>query len=234
YGRVLQDVFIKKRNEKGGTFDMIMHAREGILRFEPATRELFVDMKQCDMLQGGAVGVMDERTWPIALPPDFCAAAATLRATDMMWDELYECEEKTIDEREELAKEIERHQRQIDRGRAGAHFAEHVQHLTSEWRLRKSQLLALDTERHMRVALALGCFCFALVGCPVGIWFCKSDYLSAFVICFLPIITIYYPALFCMINMARNAKASSWVTIHDANLLLTLVALYLFRRLARN
>ena len=95
-------------------------------------------------------------------------------------------------------------------------------------------MLAVDTERHMRVALSLGCLFFALVGCPVGIWFCKSDYLSSFVICFLPIVTIYYPLLVCMINMARNGRVNCWLTIHNANALMMLAALILFRRLARN
>ena len=65
-------------------------------------------------------------------------------------------------------------------------------------------LASIDAERHMRPALALGCLCFALVGCPVGIWFSKSDYLSAFITCFLPIVIVYYPLMLCGINMARS------------------------------
>jgi lipopolysaccharide export system permease protein len=232
-GRTLQDVFIKKKAAKGGNFDMIVHAREGDMHYDPDARQLLVDLRQCEMVQGGAVGVMDERTWPIELPPDFCSGAAKLRPTDMMWDELYESEEKTIEERQALSRSIVDHQRQIDRQRGGDAFVEHVRHLTSERKLRDGHVLSIETERHMRVALAVGCLCFALVGCPVGIWFCKSDYLSAFVICFLPIVIIYYPALFCMINMARYGKASTWLCIHNANVLMLFVALYLFRRLAR-
>jgi lipopolysaccharide export system permease protein len=176
---------------------------------------------------------MDSRVWPIELPPDLCEGEGKLRPTDMMWEELYESEEKTIEEKQALSREIEGHQRQIDLRRGGAHFADHVRHLTNERKKRDSQMLAIDTERHMRFALALGCLGFALIGCPIGIWFCKSDYLSAFVICFLPIVTIYYPLLLCMINMARNGKVACWLTIHNANGLMLLVALILFRRLAR-
>ena len=56
-----------------------------------------------------------------------------------------------------------------------------------------SKLTAIDVELQMRPALSLGCLCFILVGCPVGIWFSRSDYLSSFITCFLPIVIVYYP-----------------------------------------
>jgi lipopolysaccharide export system permease protein len=85
----------------------------------------------------------------------------------------------------------------------------------------------------MRPTLALGCLCFALLGGPVGIWFSKSDYLSAFVTCFLPIVTVYYPVLFCMINVARIGRFPPWMGMYNANLLLLAVGVVLFRRLQR-
>src|SRR6266702_5891954 len=60
-----------------------------------------------------------------------------------------------------------------------------------------SRLRALDTELQMRPALAFGCFFFVLIGCPVGIWFSRSDYLSAFITCFIPIVIVYYPLVLC-------------------------------------
>jgi lipopolysaccharide export system permease protein len=233
-GRTLEDVFIKRRAARGFGFDLIAHAKEAELHVDSTTRELLLDMRQCEIVQGTANGVLDSRVWPIELPPELCDGESKLRATDMMWEELYESEEKTIEEKQALSREIDKHERTIALGRGAAHFAEHVSHLTNERKARDNQMLAIDTERHMRFALSLGCFCFALVGCPVGIWFCKSDYLSAFVICFLPIVTIYYPILLCMINMGRSGKIACWLSIHNANAMMLLVALILFRRLARN
>lgn len=233
-GRILEDVVIKRRAARGSGFDLIAHAKEAELHVDAVTRELLIDMKQCEIVQGTGSGFVDSRVWPIDLPAEMCDGEAKLRPTDMMWDELYECEEKTIEEKQALSRAIDSHQRQIDLRRGGPHFVEHVSHLTNERKLRDSQMLNIDTERHMRFALSLGCLFFALVGCPVGIWFCKSDYLSAFVICFLPIVTLYYPVLLCMINLARSGKLSCWLTLHDANGLVMLVALILFRRLARN
>ena len=86
----------------------------------------------------------------------------------------------------------------------------------------------------MRPAIALGCLCFVMVGCPVGIWFSRSDYLSAFITCFLPIVMLYYPLLLCSINLSKNGRIEPFVALHAANALMAVLALGLFRRLLRN
>ena len=85
----------------------------------------------------------------------------------------------------------------------------------------------------MRPALAFGCLCFALVGCPIGIWFSKSDYLSAFITCFLPIVIVYYPLMFCLFDLSRNGRIPAWMGIYNADALMLLAGSLLFRRLAR-
>ena len=72
------------------------------------------------------------------------------------------------------------------------------------------------------------------MGCPIGIWFSKSDYLSAFITCFLPIVIIYYPLMFCMFDMARAGKIPPWMGIFNADALMLLTGGFLFRRLTRN
>ena len=66
------------------------------------------------------------------------------------------------------------------------------------------EIVALEVEQQMRPALSLGCLFFILVGCPVGIWFSRSDYLSAFITCFLPIVFVYYPLMLCGTGMAKE------------------------------
>src|SRR5207248_615533 len=53
-------------------------------------------------------------------------------------------------------------------------------------KIKAREQATVEVELYQRPALAVGCMCFVLLGCPVGIWFSKSDYLSAFVTCFLP------------------------------------------------
>ena len=42
-----------------------------------------------------------------------------------------------------------------------------------------------------RPALAFGCMVFALIWCPVGMMANRADYLSTFVVCFLPTVFVY-------------------------------------------
>src|SRR5207244_73188 len=94
---------------------------------------------------------------------------------------------------------------------------------------KKNQIAAIDAEIHMRPAIALGCLFFVCIGCPIGIWFSKSDYLSAFITCFLPIIVVYYPLLLSGINMAKTRQLHPAIAMWAANAVMLAVALPLFR-----
>jgi len=88
--------------------------------------------------------------------------------------------------------------------------------LINERKTRDMLLFSIASERQIRPAFAVGCLCFALIGCPIGIWFSKSDYLSAFITCFLPIVTIYYPIMLCMVNLTRSGKIPPVMGMYSA------------------
>src|SRR5205807_4313266 len=91
----------------------------------------------------------------------------------------------------------------------------------------------VEVELHQRPALAVGCLCFVLLGCPVGIWFSRSDYLSAFVSCFLPTLFVYYPLLLCGTNLAKEGRVPAPVGMWAANVVAGVVAVVMYRRLFR-
>ncbi len=233
-GRILQGVVFKRRGGKGEDYELIAYAKEAELHVERAQKQLLLDMKQCEIVRGNTLGSLDNQTIPVELASEFVGAGPKIRATDMTWSELSFYEEQFRVEREKMSLDIDNHQMQIDRNRAQPSFAEHIKHLGNEVRVRESYIMAILNERHMRPAFALGCLCFALVGCPVGIWLSRNDYLSAFVTCFLPIVTIYYPVMFCTINMARAGKIAPELAIYDADGLMMIAGMILFWRLARN
>ena len=70
----------------------------------------------------------------------------------------------------------------------------------------QAEMQNFNVELLMRPALSFGCLCFVLVGCPVGIWLSRSDYLSSFITCFLPIVIIYYPLMLCGPTSPRAAR----------------------------
>lgn len=88
-------------------------------------------------------------------------------------------------------------------------------------------------EYHLRPAIAFGCLLFAAVGCPVGLWANRADYLSIFVICFLPALLVYYPVLFMVGGYARDGKLPMALGVWTGNGVLALGAVILSWRLIR-
>ena len=91
----------------------------------------------------------------------------------------------------------------------------------------------LRYEYHLRPAIAFGCLLFAVLGCPVGLWANRADYLSIFVICFLPALLVYYPVLFMVGGYARDGKIPMGLGVWTANAVLTVGTAVLSWRLIR-
>ena len=72
------------------------------------------------------------------------------------------------------------------------------------------QIRNAEAEYHMRPALAVGCLVFAVIGCPVGMWANRADYLSAFVTCFLPTVCVYYPLLAGRVEHGPGRRRCRW------------------------
>jgi lipopolysaccharide export system permease protein len=82
-----------------------------------------------------------------------------------------------------------------------------------------------ETERHLRLSMALGSFLFVLLGAPVGIRFAKRDFLSAFMTCFLPIIGLYYPLMLFGTNISKEGIMPPLASLWIGNVLLSLLAM---------
>jgi lipopolysaccharide export system permease protein len=109
----------------------------------------------------------------------------------------------------------------------------HAGHLGNKAERFRLQVLGIVAEQHMRPALALGCLCFTLIGCPVAIWLSRSDYLSAFLVCFLPIVLLYYPLMLCGTDLAKSGHVPPVLSVWAADFLLGGAGLWLLRRLHR-
>jgi lipopolysaccharide export system permease protein len=91
----------------------------------------------------------------------------------------------------------------------------------------------LSYEQQARPALAVGCLIFAVIGCPVGLWFNRSDYLSTFVVCFLPSMLLYYSLTIAGGNLARDGKLPLLLGVWAANAVLGGLAALLAWRLIK-
>jgi lipopolysaccharide export system permease protein len=235
-GDVLRGAIFKRIDPKTRLFDVVAWADEAKLRVDRENRVLWIDMRDCKITENGedTARVEENKSWPVELPADF-DAPPKMRATDMNWDELEVIRAELEEEAAKLQALIAAEEAKLNH--SGLPPSQTVKEQIHGWRYTERQLqnaiTAIGVDKQMRPAIAAGCLCFVLVGCPVGIWFSKSDYLSAFITCFLPIIVVYYPLLLSSINAAKGLKLTPLV-VWSANGVMLLIAMILFRRLARN
>ena len=70
------------------------------------------------------------------------------------------------------------------------------------------KLNRLRTELHSRFALSTSCLFFVLVGSPFSILQAKRQFLTSFLMCFLPILVIYYPTVLLMMNLSKSGTVN--------------------------
>lgn len=223
------------RRDTHGHFDIVARAREAELKVDLQRRQILVHMSHCHISSENNKerGYLGNKTWEVELPEDFFKAPK-FRTSDMSWPELEGHRQLLMQERAKLVQEIELHRAAVHAGNAPEHFTQHVKDLTNQKRRKDNEIHEVAKEMHMRPALALGCLCFVLVGCPIGIWSGRRDYLSTFISCFLPIVIIYYPLLLCGVNLGRTGQAPVGLAIWTANGLMAIIAVILFRRLLKH
>jgi lipopolysaccharide export system permease protein len=112
--------------------------------------------------------------------------------------------------------------------------------LTSgEWQLRQAardscwgQLYRLYTEPHRRWSAGFSCLCFVWIGAPMAIWLRNRDFLTSFFLCFLPILTVYYPLLMCGVNGSKDGMLPPY-SVWAGNVILAAWGAWMLRKVLR-
>lgn len=89
-------------------------------------------------------------------------------------------------------------------------------------------------EIHTRLSHSTAALLFACLGCPIGILFQRKDFLQTFFVCFLPIITVFYPSLILAQNVVKEGYAPPSYTTWAPTLVMFVVGLVLIRRVLRH
>jgi lipopolysaccharide export system permease protein len=232
-GPWLQTAIFKRRDNKGH-YDVTAWANEARLKVDLEHRQILVIMRNGTILKEDGTSVhFTEQSWPVDLPREF-GQDLKLRPRAMTCPEIVRRRQEIKAEEERLAAEIALHTARSVLSKPPEDLARHLTNLKNQHDQRQMEITTLDAELQMRPALSLGCLCFVLVGCPVGIWFGKSDYLSAFITSFLPNVFMYYPLYLCGTNLAKQGKVPLLAGIWAANALIALIGLALFKRLMKN
>lgn len=76
------------------------------------------------------------------------------------------------------------------------------------------------TEVQNRFALSCSCIFFALLGSPFAVLQARSQFLTNFFLCFLPILLVYYPVVLLMMNLSITGKVNPAIAMWLGNFLL--------------
>ena len=251
-GRRLLDVVLKRRAKlteqqatAAGTqgpmyvgYDLVARAREARLRVDVEQGKLYLEPDRFVFDGKNSQGITQQTT-PIAvdLPEYLAGKEIKTRPMALTWDELgprladLRGEiERIAGKRERSREEGERHALDPELRKA---YAAQDRNYQSQGEAVYRQIRNVEGEYWMRPALAVGCLVFALIGCPVGIWANRADYLSTFVICFLPTVFVYYPLLLFGSNTGKEGKLPLGLGCFLANLVVGLAGLVLTARLLR-
>lgn len=230
-GRRLLPAIFRHYNEQGQC-DITAWSREAELHVDLPNKQVVVHMRHGEVFgndidKGHAF--FEDKEWRVDLP-SFIEKHIP-RPSDLVWPEL-------MAKRHALTTDIQsKSQELVQKSQIRITTPDHpkvIEHLGYTVKQLVLQLNGINAEIHMRPALSFGCLFFVLVGCAVGIWFGRSDYLSAFITCFLPIVIVYYPVLLCFTNLAKDGRLPPGPALWAANGVLALAAPVLFWRLARH
>jgi lipopolysaccharide export system permease protein len=245
-GKRLIDVVLKRRvklvNPETGVvtyagYDFVARAREARLRVDIAEGKLYIDPDRFVIDEKGARGTTASNgPLPVELPESLSGKDIKTRPMSLVWADIGPRIESLRADR--AAVERKREANRAEAGSAATEFQkqlqrQHDQHLEAQSRELHRQVRSVEAEYFMRPALAFGCLVFALIGCPVGVMANRADYLSTFVVCFLPTVFVYYPLLLFGGNIGRDDKVPLWLGCWMANIVVGLAGLLLTARLLR-
>ena len=62
----------------------------------------------------------------------------------------------------------------------------------------------------------------------------RRQFITSFIICFLPILVIYYPVMFLMINLCKTGTLSPWWAMWVPNLIIGVAGLLVLRKVVQH
>jgi lipopolysaccharide export system permease protein len=62
----------------------------------------------------------------------------------------------------------------------------------------------------------------------------RRQFITTFVMCFLPILLVYYPIMFLMVNLSRNATLDAWWAMWIPNVILGVIGASVLQKVIRH
>lgn len=218
HGKRLIGPIFKQKNDKG-EYVTVASAEEAEIKVDIEKRVITVELQLGDVIRNGTQGRFVRDDFQIPFPKK---ANRNPRARERSVPDI-------LKRQGEVEQELAQRRAELGKYPGGSTPDLQRRYLFNETKREKGEL---RVELAQRPALALGCLFFTLIGCPVAIWFQKSDFLSSFVTCFLPIVLVYYPLHMLAMNLGKEAL-NEHLALWMGNSVLGLAGLLLLWRLGR-
>ena len=82
--------------------------------------------------------------------------------------------------------------------------------------------------------MAASCLFFTLVGGPFAMLQARRQFITTFIICFLPILIVYYPVMFLMVNLAKTGTINPMLGMWIPNVILTVAGTIVLRKVVQH
>jgi lipopolysaccharide export system permease protein len=92
----------------------------------------------------------------------------------------------------------------------------------------------LRTEVHSRYAMAGSCLFFAILGGPFAVLQARRQFITSFIMCFLPILLVYYPVMFLMVNLSKHGDVNPAWAMWIPNVVLAIASIIVVRKVIQH
>ncbi|MFZ9088479.1 MAG: LptF/LptG family permease [Planctomycetaceae bacterium] len=216
-GKTLQQATFLRRDSSGR--QVFVRAREAAVEFDLEAKVIQLHLKQA---RGGLAGAdtegeLEETTLEFPLPQEI----AKVKARHMTLTDLEVGGKRSQLEYERLQKQLAVETAMaLTTGQFDSLANGRAKELSASLQQSIRTGRRLHTEIHSRISMAASCLFFVFVGGPFSILQARRQFLTTFVMCFLPILLIYYPAIFLMMNLSRAGTVDPVWAMWIPNLLL--------------
>ncbi len=239
-GRDMIDATFNKRaknKDNSDTYSLTMFAKRARLHFLEKEKMVKVDLDQSETQNFGKdddVGILNQTTLDFPIPQDsqFSMEKSIQEyPNEEIEKELTKARLKIATDRKQQAVAVGL---QFAAGRLGDVKWDEVQRAFIEHTYWESRVNQFETEKQLRTSMAVGSLLFVFLGAPVGILFAKRDFLSAFMSCFVPIITIYYPLMLFGINLGKEGSLEPYKALWIGNVVLVVLSVWVYPKITRH
>ena len=240
-GRDMIDATFNKRaknKDNTDTYSMTIQAKHAQLHFDEKAKVVRVRLDQAEIVNYGKgkdddVALINRNVLEMPIPRDsqFSMEKSIQEfPNDEIERELLKAQKKIATDRKQQAIAVGF---QFAAGRLDDIKWGEVQRVFVEHAYWRSRVNQFETEKQQRTSMAFGSLLFVILGAPVGILFAKRDFLSAFMSCFVPIITLYYPLILFGINMGKEGSMEPIKALWIGNVVLIALSVWVYPKIIK-